>query len=241
MSDQQKEIETNRYARKTITVRGLMQGTHDPNAKAIMAENGIMWCLSGRTDSFEESTHTLTTHFIEGEKIPSGFTTSERTWIMDLAERNGLEVAIVEEETTVVPNVPSIKVPIRFSHGTDADGSTIWSDLQFKVNGADAKVELSRFANTMYLTVEGKSKDDVAHHQLDVWVQTTVGKVRAALKAGGFTEGDLEIDCEVIMGAEREASCDPGLMRSLLTEDEGEPSEVIDDNKIFLSQRGEEE
>jgi hypothetical protein len=216
MSDQ-KEIETSRYARKTVTVRGLMQGIHDSNAKKIMAEHGIMWDLTGQTDSFEETTLTTKTHFIEGEKLPSGFTTHERQWVLALAEKHGIEVGIVEEEVTVVPDVPYMSVPIRFSHGTDADGSTMWSDTQLRVNGANATAELNRSSRLLTFTIEGQRKDDVAHHQLDVWIQTTVGKVRAALKAAGFTEGDLEIDCEVIMGAEREAQCDPELMRSLLT------------------------
>ena len=216
MSDQ-KEIETNRYARKTVTVRGLMQGDRDPNTKRIMAEHGIMWDLSGQTDSFEETIVTTKTYTIEGEQLPSGFTTAEREWVFALAENHGIEVAIVEEEVAVVPDIPYMGVPVRFSHGATADGSTIWSDLQFKVNGADAKVVLNRGDRTLILTLEGKSKDEVAHHMIDVWIQTTVKKVRDALKAAGFTEGELEIDCEVIMGAEREAQCDPTLMRSLLT------------------------
>ena len=216
MSDQ-KEIETNRYARKTVTVRGLMQGNRDPNTKRIMAENGIMWDLSGQTNSFEETTITTKKYTIEGEEIPSGLTTAERQWVFALAEKHGIEVSIVEEKSTVVPDVPYMGVPVRFSHGSAADGSTIWSDLQFKVNGADANVVLNRSGQTLTLILEGKSKDEVAHHQVDVWIQTTVKKVRDALKAAGFTEGELEIDCEVIMGAEREAQCDPTLMRSLLT------------------------
>ena len=220
MSDQ-KEIETSRYARKTVTVRGLMQGIHDPNAKKIMAEHGIMWDLTGRTDSFEETAITTKTHFIEGEKIPSGFTTHEREWILALAEKSGLEVGIVEEEVTSVPSVPQMGVAIRFATGdgwTDLDNA--FSDLEREFNATSIKAELNRLNKVLILTIEGKSKDDVAHHQLDVWIQTTVGKVRAALKAAGFTEGDLEIDCEVIMGAEREAQCDPTLMRSLLTTDQ---------------------
>ena len=219
MSDQ-KEIETSRYARKTVTVRGLMQGTHDPNAKKIMAEEGIMWDLTGRTDSFEESTITMTTHLIEGEEIPSTFTTHERQWLLALAETHGLDAGIVEEEKTVVPDVPYTSVPIRFSQGTTADGSKAWTNLQLRVNGADAKVELNRSTRTLTFVIEGQRKDDVAHHQLNVWIQTTTKMIRDALKAAGFTEGDLEIDCEVIMGAEREAQCDPDLMRSLLTTDQ---------------------
>jgi len=215
MSDQ--EIETSRYARKTVTVRGLMQGTHDPNAKKIMADEGIMWDLTGQTDSFEETTLTTKTYFIEGEEIPSGFTTVERNWILALAESHGLDVGIVEEEKTFIPDVPYMGVPVRFSHGIDINGSTMWSDLELQVNGSPAKVELNRSNRTMTFIIEGQRKDDVAHHQLDVWIQSTVKKIRDALKAAGFTEGELEIDCEVIMGAEREAQCDPDLMRSLLT------------------------
>ncbi len=219
MSDQ-KEIETNRYARKTVTVRGLMQGTHDPNAKKIMAEHGIMWDLSGRTDMFDETTITMKKHLIEGEEIPSGFTTAERTWVLALAETHGLDVGIVEEEKTVVPDVPYIGTDIRFSHGTATNGSTVWSNQQLRVNGADASVELNRCNRTLTFTIEGQRKDDVAHHQLDVWIQGTTRIIRDALKAAGFTEEELEIDCEVIMGAEREAQCDPELMRSLLTTDQ---------------------
>ena len=219
MSDQ-KETETNRYARKTVTVRGLMQGTHDPNAKAIMAEEGIMWDLSGRTDMFEEKTITMKTHLIEGENIPSTFTTHERKWVLELAETHGIEVGIVEEEKTVVPDVPYIGTAIRFSQGTTADGSKVWSNLQLRVNGADATVELNRCNRTLTFVIEGQRKDDVAHHQLNVWIQGTTKIIRDALKAAGFTEGELEIDCEVIMGAEREAQCDPDLMRSLLTTDQ---------------------
>ena len=123
MSDQ--SIETSRYARKTITVRGLMQGIHDPNAKTIMADEGIMWDLSGRTDMFEETTVTTETHHIEGEELPSGFTTHERQWVLALAEKHGLESAIVENEVTVVPSVPYIKTPLRFSLGDQE-----WSELQ---------------------------------------------------------------------------------------------------------------
>lgn len=219
MSDQ-KEIETSRYARKTVTVRGLMGGTHDPNAKKIMAEHGIMWDLTGRTDMFEEITITTKTHLIEGESIPSTFTKIERQWVLDMAEKHGIEVGIVEEEKAVVPDVPYIGADIRFSQGTTVDGSKMWSNLQLRVNGADAAVELNRSNRTLTFTIEGQRKDDVAHHQLNVWIQSTTKIIRDALKAAGFTEGELEIDCEVIMGAEREAQCDPDLMRSLLTTDQ---------------------
>ena len=217
MSDQ-KETETSRYARKTVTVRGLMQGIHDSNAKKIMAEHGVMWDLTGRTDSFEESTITTKTHLIEGEELPSGLTTHEREWVLALAEKHGIEVGIVEEEVTVVPDVPYMSVPIRFATGdgwTDLDNA--FSDLEREFNATSIKVELNRNNKVLIFTIEGQSKDDVANPDIDAGIQGTVGKVRDALKAGGFTEGDLEIDCEVIMGAEREAQCDPDLMRSLIT------------------------
>jgi len=220
MSDQ-KEIETSRYARKTVTVRGLMQGTHDPNAKKIMAEHGIMWDLSGRTDMFEESTVTMTTHLIEGEEIPSTFTTHERQWVLALAETHGLDAGIVEEEKTVVPDVPYIGTPVRFATGngwTDLDNA--FSDGEREFNATSITLELHRHSRRLAFIIEGKSKDDVANPGIDAGVQSALKKVRDALKAAGFTEGELEIDCEVIMGAEREAQCDPDLMRSLLTTDE---------------------
>ena len=214
MSDQ-KEIETNRYARKTVTVRGLMQGTHDPNAKSIMAEEGIMWDLSGRTDNFEETTLTTKTYLIEGEELPSGFTTAERKWVLALAEKHGIDVGIVEEEKTYIPDVPYINAPVMFRF---MDG---WTDAEDrKHNEALVKVEMNRSLRCLILTIEGKCKDDVATPSIDKWVSATVRHVRRALKAAGFKEGDIEIDCEVIMGAEREAKCDPDLMRSLLTTDE---------------------
>jgi len=219
MSDQ-KEIETNRYARKTVTVRGLMQGTHDPNAKSIMADEGIMWDLSGRTDNFEETTITMKTYSIEGEEIPSSFTTAERKWVLTLAETHGIDVGIVEEEKTYIPDVPYIKSAIRFSV---FDGEwTAATDREFNhlTGKALVKVELDRSFRSLILTVEGKSKDDVVNPSIDNWVSATVRHVRRALKAAGFAESDIEIDCEVIMGAEREAKCDPDLMRSLLTTDQ---------------------
>ena len=213
MSDQ-KEIETSRYARKTVTVRGLMRGTHDPKAKKIMAEHGIMWDLTGQTKSFEETTVSIKTHFIEGEELPSGFTTAERKWVMELAEKHGLDYGTMTEERNVVPEVPYMKVPIRFSTGDQE-----WSELQQtdRLGQATLTAELDRGSKVLTLTIEGKSKDEVANDMTDEWIQGTVRHVRDALKAAGFTEGELEIDCEVIMGAEREAQCDPTLMRSLLT------------------------
>jgi hypothetical protein len=197
-----------------------MQGTHDPNAKRIMADEGIMWDLTGNTSNFKETTLRTKTYTVEGKELPSGLTTIEREWVLDLAETHGLESAIVEEESSCIPDVPYMGVPVRFNHGTTTNNSTLWSDTQLQVNGINATVELNRSSRLLTLIMEGQRKDDVANSQVDVWIQTTVGKVRAALKAAGFTEGDLEIDCEVIMGAEREAQCDPTLMRSLITTDQ---------------------
>lgn len=219
MSDQ-KEIETNRYARKTVTVRGLMQGDYDPNAKAIMAEEGIMWDLSGRTDSFEETTLTIKTYFIEGEEIPSGFTTAERIWVLALAESHGLDVGIVEEEKALIPSVPYIKSALRFKFKGDEWTDATDREFNHLTGKALCKVELDRSIRCLILTIEGKCKDDVVNPAIDNWVSASVRHVRRALTAAGFTEGDIDIDCEVIMGAEREAQCDPDLMRSLLTTDQ---------------------
>ena len=60
---------------------------------------------------------------------------------------------------------------------------------------------------------------------IDEWISGTVRQVRKALAAAGFAEDEIDIDCEVIMGAEREAKCDPNLMRSLLTAEDEEEEE----------------
>ena len=60
-------IETNRYARKTVTVKGLGVGIAPDNAKLLMSEYGLMWDLQGNPDNLETQTLIKTTTFIEGE------------------------------------------------------------------------------------------------------------------------------------------------------------------------------
>ena len=216
MSDQ-KEIETSRYARKKVEVRGLAQGAYDPNAKAIMAEHGVMWDLHGHINDLETTTVINRKVVFNGEEAPTTMSSKETEWLEGFCERNGIDIGITETEIERVPGVPYMNAPVRFGI---ADGE--WTESKDnKVGYCLTKVELSRCSGILTLTIEGTSKDDVADAWVDNWIQGTVIKVREALKLANFTEAEeLEIDCEVIMGAEREAKCDPDLMRSLLTTDQ---------------------
>ena len=89
MSDQ-KETETSRYARKTITVRGLMReepnDKRDPNAKQVMADYGVLWDLQGNPECLlGEIKTSSTTTYIEGEEVLSSLSKSEVKWLVDLA------------------------------------------------------------------------------------------------------------------------------------------------------------
>lgn len=217
MSDQ-KEIETSRYARKKVEVRGLAQGEHDPDAKAIMAEFGVMWDLHGHTDDLETTTVIDRKVLFNGEAPPGTMSSTEIEWLEEFCLNNGIDIGITETERERVPGLPYMNAPVRFSEGNGK-----WTDKEdYKVSNCLVKAELSRCSGILTLTIEGTSKDDVADALIDNWIQGTVIKVREALKLAQFTEAEsLEIDCEVIMGAEREAKCDPDLMRSLLTTDNG--------------------
>ena len=70
------------------------------------------------------------------------------------------------------------------------------------------------------LTIEGSTKDSVSNPAVDAWITETTKLVRDGLQHTGFEEGELNIDCEVIMGAEREAKCDPAFMRGLVALDD---------------------
>lgn len=225
MSDQ-KEIETKRYARKQVSVRGLMKGDYEPGAKEIMAEHGVLWSIGGSTTLIEETTSEITkTHIqindTEGElqqfEIPSGLTDAEAEWVKELVEASGGSWITHTEEKVVVPDLPYINSPVRFMEEDE------WSPIVQAHGNFTFKVDMTRCLKLLTITIEGKSKDDVANATTDKMITDTVSKIRQALTACGYEEDEqLEIDCEVIMGAEREAQCDPELIRSLLTNKEEE-------------------
>tara|TARA_R110001592_G_scaffold16685_6_gene70920 strand:+ start:3016 stop:3672 length:657 start_codon:yes stop_codon:yes gene_type:complete len=212
-------IETNRYARRTVTVKGLAAGTLPDDAKLKVSEYGLMWDLTGNPKNLHTQTVTKTTTFIEGEELPSGLTTNEINWVLALAEKHGLEMATTDEEVVCHPVVPYINAPLLI-HNPDKD---LWERvISFDGFEGDAKAHLERCSGTLRLLIEGSQATDVSNLIVDKWIQSTVKLVRDALRHAGFEENDLEIDCEVIMGAEREAKCSPLFMRALLTDQESE-------------------
>ena len=212
-------IETNRYARRTVTVKGLAAGTLPDDAKLKVSEYGLMWDLTGNPKNLHTQTVTKTTTFIEGEELPSGLTTNETNWVLALAEKHGLEMATTDEEVVCHPVVPYINAPLLI-HNPDKD---LWERvISFDGFEGDAKAHLERCSGTLRLLIEGSQATDVSNLIVDKWIQSTVKLVRDALRHAGFEENDLEIDCEVIMGAEREAKCSPLFMRALLTDQESE-------------------
>ena len=178
-----------------------------------------MWDLTGNPKNLHTQTVTKTTTFIEGEELPSGLTTNEINWVLALAEKHGLEMATTDEEVVCHPVVPYINAPLLI-HNPDKD---LWERvISFDGFEGDAKAHLERCSGTLRLLIEGSQATDVSNLIVDKWIQSTVKLVRDALRHAGFEENDLEIDCEVIMGAEREAKCSPLFMRALLTDQESE-------------------
>ena len=214
-------IETNRYARRTVTVKGLAYGFLPDDAKLKMSEYGLMWDLTGNPKNLHTQTVTKTTTFIEGEELPSGLTIKETEWVLALAEKHGLEMATTDEEVVCHPLVPYINAPLLI-HNPDKDQ---WDkDIFFDGFEGHASAHLERCSGTLRLLIEGSQASDVSNAVVDDWIQSTTKLVRDALRHAGFTEGaeGIEIDCEVIMGAEREAKCNPLFMRALLTDQESE-------------------
>ena len=128
-------------------------------------------------------------------------------------------MATTEEEVVCHPVVPYINAPLLI-HNPDKDQ---WDkDIFFDGFEGRASVHLERCTGTLRLLIEGSQATDVSNAVVDDWIQSTTKLVRDALRHAGFEENDLEIDCEVIMGAEREAKCSPLFMRALLTDQESE-------------------
>ena len=218
-------IETNRYARRTVTVKGLAYGSVPDDAKLKMSEYGLIWDLTGNPKNLHTQTVTNTTTIIDGEELPSGFTTKEKEWVLALAEKHGLEVSITQEEVVCHPQVPYINAPLLFDGGEHFGESHRWMrNIFFDGFEGRASAHLERCSGTLRLLIEGSQATDVSNAVVDDWIQSTTKLVRDALRRAGFTEGaeGIEIDCEIIMGAEREAKCDPDFMRALLTDQESE-------------------
>ena len=226
MSDQ-KEIETKRYARRTIKISGLAAVDENglpADALKLMSQYGVHWNLHGKFE-LEPKTVTTVKSFVAGKEIPRGFTMKEVEWIMELAQENGLDTGKVETTEELQPIVPYIDAPILI-HDPDGEG---WVKDFHIPNNPDTDVEVSitlaRYSKLMTIVIEGDSKSSVSNSEVDAWVQEKIDLIRASLQHAGFIETELEIDCEVIMGAEREAKCDPEFMRSLLADNNAEVEE----------------
>ena len=224
MSDQE-EIETKRFARRSIEVKGLVhydEGLPE-NAIHALSEYGVHWNLHGNV-RLETTQLTRKTIYVAGDELPGGLTSTEKQWVLDLAEKNGLDVGVVEEEVEVLPDVPYIKSPILIHYPRKDE----WvKNFEIEVHSdkfyvPTATIDLSRNGHTLYIVIEGDCKNAVSNPVVDRWVQENIKLIRDALAHAGFTEKSIEIDCEVIMGAEREAKCDPEFMRNLIQTDEQE-------------------
>ena len=209
------EITTKRYALRTVKITGLAKGDTPENATGLLSEYGILWELSGNINNLEPQTVIRTTRFLDGEKLPTGFTTTELNWIINFGQERGLELGIVEEEITSSPSVPYIDAPLLFYHAFENDwiNKTVFDD-------ATCSARLCRMSGQLTLTIEGSTKDSVSNLEVDAWITETTKLVRDGLQHTGFEEGELNIDCEVIMGAEREVKCDPAFMRGLVALDD---------------------
>ena len=210
--------QTNRYARRTIKIAGLLKDSGLPEAPFTLEEApftleacGIRWNLFGRNEAPEIKEVEMVTETINGDEFPSGLSTSERLWLVKLAEKNGLDYSRTTEIKKAVNfDVPYIDAPVLFYDEACA----------FPDDAVQATVTMGRGNRTLTIVLEGDSSDSVSSPEVDAWVVQRVAQVRHALDACGFEEDDVSIDCEVIMGAERTAACDPALMKSMLKEEE---------------------
>ena len=202
--------QTNRYARRTIKVAGLLQGSANDEAPFTLEASGIRWNLFGKDEAPEIVEVSTTTQFISGKEIPSSLTAGERAWLMELAEENGLDYAeTTETRKTVNFSIPYIDSPVLFFDPACAAPDCI-----------EATVTMGRGTGTLTIVLEADSADALADPTVNPWVMERVAQVRRALKNADFTEGSVSIDCEVIMGAERITACDADMMKAMLKEEE---------------------
>ena len=202
--------QTNRYARRTIKVSGLLRGETSDEAPFILESSGVRWNLYGRDKAPEVVELKTKARFINGMEMPTSFTSGELAWIMELAEENGLEYGeTVITTETVNLSVPFMDSPVLFSDPACAAPDSI-----------EVTVTMGKGSGTLTIVLEGDSAEALADPVVDAWTTERIGHVRRALKNAGFTEEGLSIDCEVIMGAERITACDADMMKAMLKEEE---------------------
>jgi hypothetical protein len=202
--------QTNRYARRTIKVSGLLQGSADEEAPFTLEASGIRWNLYGKDEAPEIVEVSTTTRLINGKEIPSSLTAGERVWLMELVEENGLDYA----ETTDTQQIINFSVPYMDSPVLFFDPAVAAPDC------IEATVTMGRGTGTLTIVLDADSADALADPAVNPWVTERVAQVRRALKNAGFTEGDVSIDCEVILGAERITACDADMMKAMLQGEE---------------------
>ncbi len=215
------EKETTRFARRTIEVKGLVQYEElPPDAIQKMSEYGVHWSLTGGVLLEPQVLKTTKLHIGEGIEVPTSLTSSEQNWVKDLAEQ--YEIGWVEsvEETLIHPSAPYIEAPILLHNQTDDTWVKQW--IVGCETSCTVTITLSRCASKLLILLEGTDKNSVSNTEVDLWVQEKIKLIRDSLAHAGFTEKDIEIDCEIIMGAEREAKCDPDFMRSLIADSQEE-------------------
>tara|TARA_Y100000004_G_C8900916_1_gene406365 strand:- start:473 stop:1099 length:627 start_codon:yes stop_codon:yes gene_type:complete len=205
--------QTNRYARRTIKVAGLLRGDPLPEAPFTLEASGIRWNLFGKNEAPEIIEVTTTTRFINGSEIPTSLTAGELAWVMQVAQENGLDYAEASETKKQVSfSIPYMDSPVLFPEDFAA----------FPLDTVEATVTMGKGNGTLTILLEADSGDALADPAVDAWTTERIGHVRRALQNAGFTEEDLSIDCEVILGAERITACDPAMMKTMLKEEEEE-------------------
>jgi hypothetical protein len=202
--------QTNRYARRTIKVAGLLRGEKQPECMFALEASGIRWNLYGRNEAPETTEVSLKTRFINGSEIPTSLTTGELAWVMKVAEENGLDYSESIEVKETLPHVPYMDAPVFFIDESHA----------FPLDTVEATVTMAFGSGTLTILLEADSGDALANPAVNAWATERVAHVRWALKDAGFSEEDLSIDCEVILGAERITACDSDMMKAMLKEEE---------------------
>lgn len=201
--------QTNRYARRTITVTGLAHGEVNDDQPFTLEGHGVRWNLYGKNEPPQHIEAKTVTRMVNGKEIPSGFTVTERLWIKELAQENGLDYAEVTEVTNEVwGSIPYIQAPVLF----DEDAPEWW--------GGKIHFKMARCTNTLTVVIEGDDNASVVHEGINRFVTNRIAQLRGALAACGFTEHDVSIDCEILRGAERTLACDPAMMKAMLNNDD---------------------
>ena len=228
MSDQ-----TNRYARRTITITGLVQGKYKTGAKKILAEDhGILWDLTGSDKPLLE-TQTVKTKtwqlppVSEGvhPTFPSTVSDREKEGIVEMLTQYGIEVGYSITEEEVVPDLPYIDSPLRLGIIEAGEVKAHYPSIIPWAEGeheASIRFMLSRAGGKLTVTIEGDCNEAVSNPSINGWINRRVSDIRSSLQIVGFTESDVSIDCEVILGAERVTACDPDMMKAMLNNDDQE-------------------